>query len=78
MYIYANFINPDSGGGGAPDPVEYQGGVRSNAYLDGEVLDVRTHGEFTTLLKQHEEDTGLPVVVDFTSQVDSTFLVTIS
>mmetsp|Transcript_69131 Transcript_69131/g.129910 ORF Transcript_69131/g.129910 Transcript_69131/m.129910 type:complete len:811 (-) Transcript_69131:151-2583(-) len=76
MYVYSNFINPASsgegggsvGGGGTRLPSSYPGGVRSNAYLLGEVLDVGTNGEFKAHLKQHEEDTGLPVVVDFYSQ----------
>ena len=41
---------------------------RAVAYLQGEVVDVATHGEFTRLLALHASDTGLPVVVDFFSQ----------
>jgi len=73
MYVYSNFISPSSsavGGGDAASATHagYPGGLRQNAYLIGEILDVGTDGEFQNILKQHEEDSGLPVVVDFYSQ----------
>jgi len=63
--VYMNFFSGGGDGGGGA--VEYSG-ARSTAYLDGAVLEVRTLGEFHKILKQHEEDTGLPVVVDFHSR----------
>lgn len=42
---------------GSHGAVEYRNGQRSNAFLDGEVLDVPTHAEFEAILRQHEDDT---------------------
>jgi thioredoxin reductase (NADPH) len=72
LYVWKNYVNPDVAGAGAAGGFnkadQYAGGLTSNAYLEGEAMEIRTHGEFEKLIQQHELDTGLPVIVDFHSR----------
>jgi len=68
LFVYNNFINPSSDTPTDPSSGGEAAGPASTAFARGEVADLMTYGEFQKMLKLHEDDTNLPVVVDFFSQ----------
>lgn len=57
----------NSAGGGGSGGEEAYTPHSNSAYLTGKVSQINTHENYLALLKQHQEDTGLPVVIDFFS-----------
>ena len=66
VYWVSNGLGLTGGGGTTKEP-EVLAGAGESAVLQGQVVELKTHGDFEATLKLHCEQTALPVVVDFYS-----------